>query len=433
LRGQLILFLVLLVVAAACGAAQAVASWGPSRWASADEWSAADWPGVAVDRDGNALLVWPAFDERVPGAYFQIQARARSRSGRLGPILNLSELGPAPAWPEVAVDDDGDGIVAWQQHDTRTNWRIAARRVGRRGGLGPILMLSPEGAIGNLPRVAVAPGGRAVVAWTEYRDGTSRTVARRVSARGAVGPPLDLGKGSVEPPAITMDRRGVATVAWTDMARVVARRITSRAVSAPRVIASATPSASGLALVHAAADRDGDVVVGFRSGSGARPRLWMRRWRRSGALGRRLAVSPPRQSAGLHLALATDAGGDGAIVWTRALAHDRFAVYGRHFSRTDALGHVVRLGAGDRPDVAVDTGGDGIVVWQDGGDGETSAVRSRSLGRGGGFGPVRTIARDGRAPRVTADPSGRVVAVWQQATSPYRIGERSGVVPGNSR
>jgi hypothetical protein len=430
---RLILVLVLLAVATTCGAAPAAASWGPSRWVSADGWSAADWPGVAVDRDGNALLVWPATDERLPGGSYRIQARARSRSGRLGPILNLSELGPAPAWPEVAADDHGDAIVAWQQDDTRTNWRIAARRVGRRGALGPILILSAEGAIGNSPRVAIAPRGQAVVAWTEYHDGIWRTVACRVSARGAVGGPLDLGAGSAEPPAVTMDRRGIATVAWTNLQRVVARRITSRAVSAPRVIASATPSASGLALVHAVADRDGDVVVGFRSGSGARPRVWIRRWRRSGALGRRLAVSPRRQSAGLHLALATDGDGDATIVWTRALPYDRFAVYGASLSRTDALGRVVRLGSGDRPDVAVDANGDGIVVWQDPGADGTSAVRSRTVARGGGFGRARAMTRAGRAPRATVDPSGQVVAVWQQATYPYRIGVRSGAGPRRSR
>src|SRR4029077_2410998 len=102
---------VLLPFAAPCGAVAAAASWAPSRWVSGDGWSAADWPGVAVDRDGNALLVWPGSDDRLPGGFSRIQARAWRRSGRLGPILNLSELGPAPAWPEVAVDDAGDAIV----------------------------------------------------------------------------------------------------------------------------------------------------------------------------------------------------------------------------------------------------------------------------------------------------------------------------------
>jgi hypothetical protein len=199
------------------------------------------------------------------------------------------------------------------------------------------------------------------------------------------------------------------------------------------VIASATPSASGLALVHAVADRNGDVVVGFRSGSGALPRVWIRRWRRSGALGRLLAVSARRQSADLHLALATDGQGDATIVWTRALASEPLAVYGRSLSRTDALGRVVRLGSGDRPDVAVDAAGDGIVVWQDPGADGTTAVRSRTVKRGGGFGPVRAITPDGRAPRATVDPSGLVVAVWQQATNPYRIGMRSRAGPRRSR
>jgi hypothetical protein len=31
----------------------------------------------------------------------------------------------------VDADDDGDAIVVWEQHDTHTNWRIAAQRVSR--------------------------------------------------------------------------------------------------------------------------------------------------------------------------------------------------------------------------------------------------------------------------------------------------------------
>jgi hypothetical protein len=416
---------VVVAVVVGWGASQAIAAWGPPGWVSADGWSGADWPRVAVDRHGDALLAWPAFDESLPGSMYRIQARARSRSGRLGPIVTLSKPGPAPAWPQVAVDDEGGGIVAWQQNDGRTNWRVAARRVGRGGTLGPILMLSAEGWIANLPQVAMAPGRRAVVAWTEYRAGAWRTVARRVSARGSIGPLLDLGAGSAEPPAVAMDGRGVATVAWSASASVVARRISSRAVSAPRVIARATHSAGGFALVQAAADGGGDVVIGFRSGSGPRPRVWVRRWRRSGALGRRLAVSPPGQSAGLHLALGTDAKGDAVIVWTREQSDDRSSVDGRRLSRGDVLGGVARLGSGDRLDVAVGPTGAGIVVWQDSGADGATAVRSRAVDRGGRFGATRTTAGDGRAPQAAADPAGRVVAVWQQATSPYRIGVRS--------
>ncbi len=413
----------LVVVSGAAGA------WSPPRWVSAEGWSATDSPTVAVDRQGDALLVWEACDLRTAGCYHQIQARTRSRSGALGPIVNVSELGPAPAWPQVGSDDDGDSLVVWQQHDTHTNWRIAARRLGRGGAVGPVLMLTPDRPIGNNPQVAVAPGGRALVVWTEYHAtasaGAWSTVARQVSREGAVGPRLELGGGSAEAPAVAMDRRGTAVVAWTDYGRVYARRIRPNGVSPARVVAAGGTPGHGFALVHASSARRGEFVISFRSGVGPRPRVRLRRWTSDGSLGRSLAISPRPQSAGFHHALAADLEGGAVVLWTRELAANRLVVYGRKISRTGTAGRVVRLGAGDHPDVAVDDDGDGIAVWQPPDD-EARPVRRSTITRRGGFGPVRTIGRDGRVPRVAATPTGRTVAVWQQHAHPYRIQTASG-------
>jgi hypothetical protein len=405
---------------------RASAAWDPPRWVSPEGWGATDSPTVAVDRQGGGLLVWVACDLQTPGCYHQVQARRRSRTGSLGPVMNVSELGPEPAWPQVASDDAGDSVVVWQQHDTHTNWRIAARRVGRRGVLGPLLMLTPDEAIGDLPQVALAPGGRALVAWSEYRPTTSAgsyyTVVRQIFSNGTVGRALDLGPGSPEPPAIAMDRHGVAVVAWTDYGHVLVRRVRAAAVSPTRVIAS---GGSGLALVHASSSRDGDFVISFRSALRPQPRIWLRSWRRDGSLGRPLPISPPHHYAGFLDSLATDLDGDSVVVWTEDLAVNRRVVYGRRVSRRGTLGEIVRLGVGDHPDVAVDDDGDGIAVWQPLGD-ETNPVWSRTIPRSGSFGSIRTIGSDGRVPRVAMTPAGRVVAVWQQHTAPYRIQTSAG-------
>jgi hypothetical protein len=405
---------------------RASAAWGPPRWVSPDGWGATDSPTVAVDRQGDALLVWVACDLRAPGCYHQVQARRRSRTGGLGPVMNVSEPGPEPAWSQVATDDDGDSVVVWQQHDTHTNWRIAARRVGRSGALGPLLMLTPDGAIGNLPQVAISPGGRALVAWNEYRPSSSAgswyTVVRQIFNNGTLGRALDLGPGSPEPPAIAVDRHGVAVVAWTDYGHVFARRVKAASVSPTRVIAS---GGSGLALVHASPSRDGDFVISFRSALRPQPRIWLRTWRRDGSLGRPLPISPLHRYAGFLDSLATDLDGDSVVVWTEDLAVNRRVVYGRQVSRSGTPGAVVRLGVGDHPDVAIDDDGDGIAVWQPLGD-EANPVWSRTILRSGSFGSIRTIGSDGRAPQVAMTPAGHVVAVWQQHTAPYRIQTSAG-------
>src|SRR5918998_4868547 len=194
------------VFALGAGASPAAAAWGPSRWVSAEGWLATDTPTVAVDRQGDAVLAWEACDARLPACDGRVQLRTRGRGGAPGPIINASDPGAVPAQPEVAIDDDGDGIVAWQQHDPRSNWRIAARRFGPRGTPGRLLVLSPAAPIANSPQVAVTPRGRALVAWTEYRAGTWYTVTRRVSARGVAGPARSVCTRSAAPPAPGLGR-----------------------------------------------------------------------------------------------------------------------------------------------------------------------------------------------------------------------------------
>jgi hypothetical protein len=405
-------------------ASAASGHWGEPRFVSAAGWSATDALALAVDRQGDALLVWEACDLRTAGCYHQVQARALARSGRLGRIVNVSELGPPVAWPKVASDDDGDSVVVWEQYG-HTNWQIAARRINRSGTLGNVLMLTPDGPIGSHPQVAVAPGGRALVVWTEYHasssSGSWSTVARHVFADGSVGPPLELGGGSAEAPAVAMDRRGVAVVAWTDFGQIVARRVGPRRVSGPRVIASGRSSRGGLAMVRVTADRDGDATISLRQSAGKRPRVLLRHWRRGGSLGALVPVSPPAHANGFHHALAGDLDGDSIVLWTRSLPEDRFAVYGRSISRAGRLGPVTNLGRGDFPDIALDDDGDGIAVWHHPDDDVTDAVRRSTISGATTFGRVRKLATNGRVPQASASPNARLVVVWQLNFSPYRI------------
>jgi hypothetical protein len=414
-------------VAALTGVAAGAAAgrWGGPKFVSADGWMATDALALAVDRQGEALLVWEACDLATAGCYHQVQARTLTRRGRLGPVVNVSELGPAVALPKAASDDHGDTVVAWEQHDTHTNWRIAARRVGRNGSLGSILMLTPDGAIGSNPQVAVAASGRALVVWTEYQasaaSGSWSTVARNVFAGGSVGPRIELGGGSPEAPAVAIDRRGVAVVAWTDYTQVFARRIGPRGVTPLRVLASGRSSRGGPATVRVTVDNNGDTAVSFRQSAGKWPGVFLRHWRRGGSLGPLLAVSPPRHENGFHHSLASEADGDSIVFWTRALPGDRFAVYGRSVSRTGRLGRVVDVGHGDFPDVALADDGDGVAVWHYPDDDVMNAVRISTISAATMIGRPRKLATNGRFAQAAAAPGGRVVVVWQLNFAPNRI------------
>jgi hypothetical protein len=419
LRAGRMLTVLVLVAAGLLAMNAARATWSTTRDVSAAGWEGQDSPTVAVDRQGRRLLVWAACNSALPGCYFQVQARFMPQGGAMGPVLTLSPLGKATAWPEVDVDDDGDAAVVWEQDS-----QVVGRRVSRTGALGPLRTLSPE--VGSNPEVAVSPGGRALVAWSDLRNGTWRTMAQFFYPDGSVGPLHDFGGGSAEKPAVGIDRNGMHVVAWAQgYDRVAARRMKPGYISPLTDLTSGTAAVGGpgFGMLRVGVDRDGDALISFLAGGTNGPRVWVRRWSRTGTLGSLLAVSSPADVAGFHHTVATDLDGDSILVWTRhnATAHQT-ELLGRRLTAAGTLGGPVSLGLGDRPEVALDDNGDGLVVWHaPGSPQDATQVKARTISQTGVFGTVRTLSTDGRVTRTDTSPTGRFAVVWQRSSYPYTI------------
>ncbi len=136
LRAGRVLTLGVLVAAGLLAMHAAQATWSATFDVSAAGWQGQDSPTVAVDRLGRRLLVWAACNNSLSsGCYFQIQARFMPQGGAMGPILTLSPLGKATAWPEADVDDDGDAAVVWEQDSQWSAGGCPGR--GRWGPCGP--------------------------------------------------------------------------------------------------------------------------------------------------------------------------------------------------------------------------------------------------------------------------------------------------------
>ncbi|HEX2772503.1 MAG TPA: hypothetical protein VHN18_08755 [Micromonosporaceae bacterium] len=396
------------------------ATWTSTYNVSATGWMGQDSPTVAVDRQGDALLVWAACDGTKPYCYHQVQARIKPASGSMGAIKTLSPDGAVSAWPQVASDDDGDSAVVWEQE----GW-IVGRRISATGVVGPLLTLSPGRAMSAA--VAVEPTGRALVIWNAV-DGGSQTMGRYFGTNGSLGPVLALSGGAMDQPAIAMDRTGTAVAVWTDMfERVVGRRIRPGYVSPLRVIA---PPATGVkyARVTVGVDRDGDATIGYRrTRTGEMPRVLAKLWSRTNALSGVLYVSPSTDNVTLYSAVATDLDGDSVLVWSRQTSTTLTEVFGRRISRTGTLGTRTWLGVGDRPAVTVDDDGDGLAVWHSPGPPyEATQVYARTVSPDGVFASREKLSSDGRVVRTDSSPGGRFSLVWQQRSHPYQIQARFG-------
>lgn len=403
----------------------AEAAWTSAWKVSADGWQGTDSAQVSVDRQGDALLAWTAGDLSTTYSYHRVQTRVRFADGTKGAIRTLSPDGASVAWPEIVSDDTGDSAVVWEQDS-----RVVGRRVAASGSLvGPVQELSTSGPATG-PVVAVTPGGLAVAAWTEIRDGSWYAVARRLGIDGTLGAPITLGNGSAEKPAIGVDRGGKFTVAWVRGSEVVARRISSTAVSSTKVLTTPIAAYGGFGMVRVGVDRDGDSVITYHSGGGDRSQVWATRWSRTYTLASPLRISASTDNVGFHHTLATDLDGDSVIVWTR-YTDGKLELRGRRLTAAGARGTVVGLGLGDRPDLAVDDDGDGMLVFHTVVPKDTppysyTKTSSRTVSRSGAWGTTKTLTSDGRVPQVDTRPSAKFTVIWEQESFPYTIKSMTG-------
>jgi hypothetical protein len=79
------------------------------------------------------------------------------RVGAAGPVVSLGR----GDFPDVALDDDGDGIAVWHSPDDVTN-AVRGATVARATTFGRVRHL---GTGGRVPQTSASPDARVVVVW----------------------------------------------------------------------------------------------------------------------------------------------------------------------------------------------------------------------------------------------------------------------------
>jgi len=367
---------------------------------------------VVVDADGNAFVVW----EQLDGANASIQARARAAGGALGPIARISPVGRDAFDPKVAIDAEGDALVVWRRGSFKKGTpRIQARARSAAGELGPIKTLSDPDQTSFGAEVAVDPDGRALVVW-QIDDGTfDRIQARFRSASGALGPIETLsppGRNAYRP-QVAIDADGDALVIWRGYDGMEEVQVQGRARSRPgRWGPVRTFSAGGVDLEppEVAMESDGDALVVWQADDGIQGRARSA----GGGLGPLETFS---KAGGRIPEVAIDADGDAVIVWRRSDGTNDL-IYARIRFANGDLGETENLSAAGRnadlPEVGVAADGDAVVVWERF-NGTINRVQARTLSAAGALGPIETLSAAGGTaglPQVAVNADGEAVAVW---------------------
>jgi len=374
-------------------------------------------PAVAVDPDGDAVIAWRRFD----GSNDRIEAQTRAADGTLGPTVRLSRAGQPATGVQLDVDDDGDAVFAWLRFDG-SNDRVQARMLTSSGTLTPVRTLSAPGADAIGPRVAVNADGDAVFAWRRSDGTDERIEGATISATGNLSPVRqlsDAGEDALDP-QLAVNDAGDAVVTWfrsdgTD------RRVQARTLSASGTVSPIhTLSASGGDAVEPGVDidPDGDAYLSWSRWDGSNYLLQTQLLYADGTLGTTHTVSDPGWSA-YGSEVAVDDQGDAVIVFYRNDGANR-RIQAVKMSPADTVGTPETLSDAGQdaalPDVAVDDDGDGVVSWYRF-DGADNRIQAATVALTGQFGAPETLSDAGEpasGDEVAVDPDGDAIVVWSR-------------------
>jgi hypothetical protein len=380
-------------------------------------------PELATDREGRGIVVYIDLDPQE-----ELWARRITARGALRAPVKVSPPDSTLEFYDVALDDDGDAVVAWGENTFPGPRQIFARRLSRTGALGPIVRVSDPAEISWSPEVAISPRGVATIVYEEPRqtqDDVSNTIAVRLGRDNDLGPRTILPDDQYPSHPVVSRSGHVAFALSNDDIEAPARavRIDPDGDVHMRSLTPDLPGRDGMADV--AVDRRGNVYVAVTKADGSR--AWVRTWRRDGSLGTPRRLSPRGEQAPFVL-IRSDLAGDSVVLWARYDQYESVLKVSGRTWRQGSLGRIARLGkmtgyemhTVPRPswNASVDDDGDGVLAWHVMDYTRRKEVlRVVHVTRRGDITPVRELGH-GTYPRVASTPEGRhlLAHMWYGGT-----------------
>lgn len=239
-------------------------------------------PAVAMRGDGAFTVVWESL-----GSYDIFGQRYGAAGEPLGREfrVNTTTAGEQ-AYPAIAMSQAGDSVVTWQDRGGREGWRVYAQRFDSGGEpIGEELRVSTSAfPVQGMPAVAMDDDGDFVVAWIiRHQDGSEYGVyAQRYAASGQrLGGEFRVNVttgGTQWYPDVAMDADGEFVVTWQHLTGWLDES-EADGVYARRYAANGQPRGSEFRVTSAqfssdygnstppavAASSDGDFVIAWPS------------------------------------------------------------------------------------------------------------------------------------------------------------------------
>ena len=305
--------------------------------------------------------------------------------------------------PSVAMDADGDFVVAWQSYgQDGSNYGIFAQRYNADGSTAgsEFAVNTVTSNVQNLPAIAMDADGDFVIAWqSDGQDGNGNgIIAQRYNADGStVGSDFVVNThtaNSQSNASIAMDADGDFVIAWQSFGQ----------------------NTNGYGIYAQRFNADGST---------AGSEFKVNTYDESSNLGAKL-LSIPLMTYQTRPTIAMDADGDFVIAWQSSYQDgSNSGIYAQRYTANgNTAGSEFRVNTNTTGDqtfanIAMDADGDFVVVWnsryQDGSGDGIYAQRYNAAGvAAGGEVLVNTYTTDGQAtPNVAMDADGDFVVAWQ--------------------
>jgi PKD domain len=320
------------------------------------------------------------------------------------------------AHPRLAMNGAGEAALIFGFNGIR----VSLRPVGGSfadpewGGV----LVSSEGVEGSLPDVAMDAAGDTIAVWRQSTGAHPQIYAAFRPSGGQFGPPTAVSPEGREAsaPAVAIDSRGDATVAW--LSNDGTSEVVQTATASPGGDFSSPVALSGngddASNVQVAMTSQGDAVVSWTRSSGGSDELEVAMRQAGGtfaapnAQGDGEIVGEAQPASVPHVV--TDAIGDTFAVWKGSGGAVREAYLA---AGSSAFGEPVTLGeTSGSPSAAMDEAGEAVVVWPSGRN-----VQVATASTGGVFGspPEELISSSvaPSAPQVTIGANGATAVVWE--------------------
>ena len=336
----------------------------------------AEMPNLGVNGAGDSVYAWLTSNNA--GTRSIIQGRTRAADGTLGPVRTFLDIGQSEGeveLPEVAVDADGDAIVAWTQVAVTGAERgqVKARTLSKTGVLGTVKTISQDaaGALAEFVQVEMQPDGDAVFAWQYSTPNADQIQTRTLRPAGTLTAVRNVSGFEATMPDFDMAPDGDSIFAYVQ----------------------ADPFAGGL-------------------------QAKARTMSESGTFGQVKSLSP-RGGESLAATAALNTAGAAAVAYTvKDPTLGKTKIYGRYISATGALGKAHTLSGNSPedatdPDVGISTSGRAVFSWLRFA-GTQDRVESKTLTGAGTLGTLRSIGTGVKLfePHLAVAPSGQAAATW---------------------